>query len=253
MFLSRSLSSIFLFVPLSLSQAFHRAYLPDNVQPYESLEHYELTASRRELLRLKDRLGDKGILQLLQSDINSSTTDWHTILSNSTDNPIPATATVQAFVSPRVMNASIFLSWFGANTSDPHKDTGANPQHYMETPTTINNITSIRIVESWGDLVNDYTMPNYGPGTKQPYMAALADFPFQFVGQATLKDGTVVANVHNSFRDLSWADGIETVLTVWLPDGTPELIVQDVQWHQALEFTNWFKFAFRDIAEGKFP
>ena len=43
-----------------------------------------------------------------------------------------------------------------------------------------------------------YSIPNYGPGPKEPYMATLKDYPYQAVGEATLRDGTVIANIHNS-------------------------------------------------------
>jgi hypothetical protein len=46
-------------------------------------------------------------------------------------------------------------------------------------------------------------------------MATLKDYPYQAVGKATLRDGTVVANVHNSLRDKEDGTGIEAVLYGW--------------------------------------
>ena len=46
-------------------------------------------------------------------------------------------------------------------------------------------------------------------------MAALPDYPFQADGKATLRDGTVIANIHKSFRDSPGGNGIEAILYGW--------------------------------------
>ncbi len=43
-------------------------------------------------------------------------------------------------------------------------------------------------------------------------MATLKDYPYQAVGKATLRDGTVVADIRNSLRDKDDGTGIEAVL-----------------------------------------
>lgn len=113
------------------------------------------------------------------------------------------------------MNASTFLAWFGAGNSNPHKLLQAHPEHFVEAMSLKDGITSVEIVEEWGSLITHYSIPNYGPGPKEPYMAALDDFPYQAVGKATLRDGTVIANIHNSFRDKPDGSGIEARLYGW--------------------------------------
>jgi hypothetical protein len=93
--------------------------------------------------------------------------------------------------------ASAFLEWFSGREGGPNKMIGAHPEHYIEKATTINGITSVDIVETWGTLLTHYTIPNYGPDPKQPYMEDVKDFPFQAVGEAVLRNGTVIANIHN--------------------------------------------------------
>ena len=150
------------------------------------------------------------------------------------------------------MNASTFLAWFGSDAGGPHKLIGAHPEHYVEQEYHINGTTSVNIVETWGTLLTHYTLPDYGPGPKEPYMAALPDYPYQSVAKATLRDGTVIANIHNSVRDKPDGSGIEAVLYGWLPDGVPDDVIEGLRGHQAIEFTNWFKFAYRDIITGAF-
>jgi hypothetical protein len=43
-------------------------------------------------------------------------------------------------------------------------------------------------------------------------MATLKDYPYRAVGKATLRDGTVVANIRNPLRDKYDGTGIEAVL-----------------------------------------
>ncbi|ORY10507.1 hypothetical protein BCR34DRAFT_602084 [Clohesyomyces aquaticus] len=171
-------------------------------------QNFELSASRRALLLLKDRLTPSGLLKLLAKDINDADAAWHTILAKSSANRIPAKSTVHATKA-----------------------------------TTTNGITSVDAVETWASLFTQYTIPNYGPGPKKAYMEKLSDFPFQAVGEAVLRDGTVFADIHNSFRDKPDGCGIQAVLNVWVPDGAPRDVVEGMKQHQMVEFTNWLAFA----------
>lgn len=73
-------------------------------------------------------------------------------------------STVKALIPSRVMNATTFLKWFGNFT--PNKLLQAHPEHYVEIESVNNGVTSVDIVEEWGNLLTHYTIPNYGPGTK---------------------------------------------------------------------------------------
>ena len=212
-------------------------------------DDFELSESRRALLRLKDNLGVQGLLNLLGPDIEFANAKWKTILENSTGGHILAEARLEA----TLLDAKSFLAWFDADTGDKHKMTGANPEHFIEQPLVVNGIlTGFDIVENWGDLVVHYTIPSYGNNPKKPWMKKLPDWPYQAVGDAVLLDGKVIGNIHNSFRDKVDGTGIEADLCVWLPDSTPEGVVEGLRQHQAVEFTNWLKFAHRDITSGTF-
>ncbi|KAH6667158.1 hypothetical protein B0J14DRAFT_567671 [Halenospora varia] len=101
-------------------------------------------------------------------------------------------------------------------------------------------------------LLFHYSIPNYGPGPKKPYMATLKDYPYQAVGKATLRDGPVIANIHNSLRDKEDGTGIEAVLYGWLPSAAPTDVIQGLRNHQSIEFSNWLQFAYNDTIGGDY-
>ncbi|KAH6668507.1 hypothetical protein B0J14DRAFT_167117 [Halenospora varia] len=211
----------------------------------------ELPYSRRALLLLKDRLTPNGVLQVLANDIDNADAAWQAILAASSgQTPIPAISTVEALIPSHIMNASAFLTWFSSPA--PHKLLQAHPEHYVEIESVANGITSINIVEEWGSLLFHYSIPNYGPGPKKPYMATLKDYPYQAVGKVTLRDGTVIANIHNSLRDKEDGTGIEAVLYGWLPSAAPTDVIQGLRNHQSIEFSNWLQFAYNDTIGGDY-
>ncbi|TPX14100.1 uncharacterized protein E0L32_000494 [Thyridium curvatum] len=233
---------------------------------------FELASAHTALNKLKDRLGARAIRALLRPDIDAADRAWHAILArassssgggNNNNNetgapaaPILSEARVRAYNT--AYDAGAFVAWFAADTGDPHKMSGAHPEHYVESMAG----QAVDIVEAWGPLVTRYRIPAYvGGGPKRAFMRALPGFPHQATGQAVLQDGSlaVVGDIHNSFRDLRPGEeveagtrGVEAVLAVWLPAGTPADVVEGLREHQAVEFSNWFAFAQRDVIEGRF-
>ena len=211
---------------------------------------WELSNSRVVLLKFKDYLGPDAITKLLKPDIDRANAVWHAILANSTGGHVPACAHVES----NQLKAKDFNAWFGADTGDAHKMTGASPEHYVEaaSASAVDGALAVDIIEAWGPgIVTQYRLPAYDGKQKQAYVPPLDGYAFQAFGDATLLDGTVFASVRNAFRDRP-KGGIEALLCVWLPDSTPEYIVEGLRQHQAVEFTNWLKFAYRDISSKAF-
>jgi hypothetical protein len=84
-------------------------------------------------------------------------------------------------------------------------------------------------------------------------------FPFQSVGEETLRDGSgkVFGNLHYSFRDLVVDNGgktcgIELALNMWMPSKTPEDVKQGITEHLTIEYYNWVGWAYEDIMSGAF-
>ncbi len=223
---------------------------------------FELDAAHRALDLVKDHLGPPAITTLLAQDIATSDAAWHAILANSTGTShILSEARLRAFNT--AYNASTFLTWFGTDTGDPNKLLGAHPEHYVELMhvNASTGVASVDIIESWGPLVTRYQIPAYVTnGPKKPWLKKLPNFPLQSTGEAVLQDGSglVIADVHNSFRDLGVGEveagqkGLEAIISVWFPDGTPEDVLEGLREHQAVEFSNWLSFAQRDIDNGVF-
>ncbi|KAH8885525.1 hypothetical protein GQ53DRAFT_845514 [Thozetella sp. PMI_491] len=229
-----------------------------------SVSQFELAGSRRALLKLKDDLGPPAIAALLQADIESANAAWHSIVANSNSAAhILAQAHVKAIPSicdHRVnFTASAFLAWFAnGEPGNENKNIAAHPEHYVELG-SLNPDGTLRvdILEAWGPLITHYLLPHYaqlgtGTTTAPSWLKPLPGYPYQFVDQPILQDGSdlAIGYVHNSFRDSGC--GVEALLAVWLPSAIPPEILESLQQHQAVEFTNWLTAAYEDIRTGAF-
>ncbi|KAM7195337.1 hypothetical protein V8F20_007556, partial [Naviculisporaceae sp. PSN 640] len=111
--------------------------------------------------------------------------------------------------------------------------------------------------------------PGSPVGTRKPWMKEHPTFPLQMVGDETLMDGSekVIANLHYVYRDLApdetcqtgngkggkgSGSGVEAILAMWMPDSTPEEVVQGLSEHLEVEYYNWLRWAYEDIKNGVF-
>lgn len=67
------------------------------------------------------------------------------------------------------------------------------------------------------------------------------DYPYQSVGIAKLKDGTIMGGVRHQFKDTE--HGIEAKMCVEFPAGCPDEVVRDHQKHLATEWSGWIQWA----------
>lgn len=67
------------------------------------------------------------------------------------------------------------------------------------------------------------------------------NYPYQSVGIARLRDGTIIGGVRHQFKDT--VDGIEGILTVEFPWMCPAFIVKEHQKHLAAEWSGWIQWA----------
>lgn len=67
------------------------------------------------------------------------------------------------------------------------------------------------------------------------------NYPYQSVGIAKLKDGTVIGGVRHQFRDT--ATGIEARTVVEFPAICPKTILREHQKHLAAEWSGWIQWA----------
>lgn len=66
-------------------------------------------------------------------------------------------------------------------------------------------------------------------------------FPYQSVGIAKLKDGTIIGSVRHQFRDTE--TGIEARTVVEFPAICPKTILREHQKHLASEWSGWIQWA----------
>ena len=66
-------------------------------------------------------------------------------------------------------------------------------------------------------------------------------YPYQSVGIAKLKNGTVIGGIRHQFRDTE--EGLEVRTVVEFPAMCPTYIVRDHQKHLAVEWSSWIEYA----------
>ncbi|KAH8896248.1 hypothetical protein GQ53DRAFT_852299 [Thozetella sp. PMI_491] len=233
-----------------------------------SVAEFELVSARRALLKLKDSLGSSALAELLKPDVEAANIAWHTIIGNSnTSSHVLAETHIRAtpaFCDPKVkFTAESFLDWFARGQPDNmNKNLEAYPEHYGSSAALNPDGTiSVDSLEGWGNLITHSGFPRYAPVgapgvAKKPWLKELPDYPHQFVGEATLQDGSevVFADAHYSFKDIteSGACGVEILLALWLPPAVPRDIVESLKQHQAIEFNHWLPIAYEEIRTGVF-
>ncbi|KAK4213805.1 hypothetical protein QBC37DRAFT_422388 [Rhypophila decipiens] len=177
--------------------------------------------------------------------------------------------------------STTFLSWFlnsAFTPSSPNLMQG-HPEHYgiNLTPNPDGTLRG-EVLEPWGPLMTDSRVPRFMPvppddshSLKKPWMHPLKDYPLQMIGDETLMDGSekVIANLHYAYRDIAADEGcddgstsetgngkrgsgIEAILAMWMPDATPDDVVQGLSEHLEVEYHNWLRWAYEDIKSGAF-
>lgn len=252
-----------------------------------SLPTLELLAARRALLKLKTLLGPSALKSLVAPDIASGTSSWEAILSSAHDNassPDPSTRVLASVAFSAVppdcdavpkFSAGAFAGWF-ADTAfrRVEKLWAGHPEHYFIAISQNGDGTlAAELVEPWGPWVTHTKVPRLAPvtgqaggGVRMPWMKERREFPVQMVGQETLVGGSsppggsggVVGDLHYSFRDVERKGkpgkvcGIELVLDMWMPSGTPAEVKEGISQHLAVEYYNWVGWAYEDIKSGAY-
>ncbi len=245
-----------------------------------TVQVFELIAARRAIKKLKSLISQEDLKTLLAADIAAGDDAWHTILDDSQDDdsdPNPGDRVLAEVhftaipwdcpTTPAVNFTSLnFAAWF-ANSAFFHVQNlwDGHPEHYGIIITANNDTTlGAELIEPWGPLLTNSKVPRFTPvtgqpggGVKMPWMKAMPDFPIQMVGDETLTDGSgdVVGKMHYSWKDLAKGTGtcgVEAVLDMWMPSGTPEDVAEGMRQHLAVEYNRWVNQAYADIKSGAF-
>ncbi|KAI1802775.1 hypothetical protein F4811DRAFT_381258 [Daldinia bambusicola] len=209
------------------------------------------------ILKLKQDLGTEQLKVLLAPDQDDADKFWHDVISRSGSGWVPADARGVVFL-PNVSFAQ-FASWYSSPYADA-ANLAANPEHYdKETVTTATGLSS-KILEGWGGVTTNFTIPNFGAPdlVKNPFLRPLPEFPVQQAGDKVLRDGTRFGVLHISLRSVKGADygqpvdGFEIFSTVWYQDGAEDDHLEQERRHMVIEIVNLTLQAQRDIESGKF-
>lgn len=112
-----------------------------------------------------------------------------------------------------------------------------SPDHYALVPRG----STLEVIETTGNTpvpTQFYITFNDETGLQTPRDEA---FPYQSVGIAKLKDGTIIGGVRHQFRDT--ATGIEARTAVEFPAICPKTILKEHQKHLAAEWSGWIQWA----------
>ncbi len=112
-----------------------------------------------------------------------------------------------------------------------------SPDHYALVPRG----STLEVIETTGNTpvpTQFFITFNDETGLQTPRDES---FPYQSVGIAKLKDGTIIGGVRHQFRDN--ATGIEARTLVEFPAICPKIILKEHQKHLAAEWSGWIQWA----------
>lgn len=124
------------------------------------------------------------------------------------------------------------------NTEEHRKvNLSVSPDHYALVPRG----NTLEVIETTGNTpvpTQFYITFNDETGLQTPRDES---FPYQSVGIAKLKDGTIIGGVRHQFRDTE--TGIEARTVVEFPAICPKTILREHQKHLASEWSGWIQWA----------
>ncbi|KAI1183868.1 hypothetical protein F5B17DRAFT_434167 [Nemania serpens] len=185
---------------------------------------------------------------LVAADVAAADTYWHKLLASSKGGFVNGTVVVQGYAPHAVLNATAVMQWIAAaGVGWPNEFLNASPQHYLALtgPGVRQPGDTAEVIERWGsDLITYFRAV---PGPKRSFMPALDEFPLesQLTLDLFLSDGTVFSPSLTAFRDLPGRKGVEIYVGVWIPDSSPDDVVEDLRAHNTVEYSNWLKSTYK--------
>jgi len=226
-----------------------------------SKETYELETHKTAVKLLKDRLGEEGLLNILQPDIKAANAFWHDVISKSSGSWVSADAQAVGFFPN--LTAVRFALWSQSPLADASNNE-ANAEHYMKRTVEISpGILASEILEGWGGVTTLFGIPNYGTPnrTTYPFLRPLPEYPYQAAGDKVLRDGTdaVFGVLHISIRDVDGAEfgeegkkGVQVYSSVWYGDACTDDFLEAERRHMVIEIINLTIQAQKDLESGDF-
>ncbi|KAI0890377.1 uncharacterized protein GGS22DRAFT_150728 [Annulohypoxylon maeteangense] len=209
------------------------------------------------VLKLKQTLGTEKLKKMLEPDMDEADEFWNSAIDKSHNNSwVSADARGVAFL-PNVTYLQ-FAQWYASANADA-ANLAAEPEHYAKDTVANGSELSSKILEGWGGVTTNFTIPNFGAPdrNKDPFLRPLPEFPIQQAGDKNLRDGTRFGVLHISVRPVSGKDygqsfdGFEVYSTVWYQDGVSDDHLDQERRHMVVEIVNLTLQSQEDIASGK--
>ncbi|KAI0894964.1 hypothetical protein F4806DRAFT_471257 [Annulohypoxylon nitens] len=208
------------------------------------------------VLELKQSLGSEKLKTILLPDAADADKFWNDAIDKSHNNSwVSADARAVVFL-PNVTYLS-FATWYASANADK-ANLAAEPEHYVKETVANGTQLSSKILEGWGGVTTNFTIPNFGTPdrVKDPFLRPLPEFPIQQAGDKNLRDGTRFGVLHIAVRPVNGsdygqpADGFELYSTVWYQDGVSDDHLDLERRHMVVEIVNLTLQAQKDIASG---
>lgn len=176
------------------------------------------------LAKRKASIRDQGFLELFSQDIEDAKKFWYDVNSNSTLHDPTTWKAVEgrALVPLPNVNAWAFSTWSASPLADAANNRG-NAEHYFKKSTYAGGgaTGTSRILEGWGGVVTNFSIPNYSLRTcaQRPMVRPLHEFRLKACGDKNLVDSknTRFGVLNITARDVSVAGKryLDIYASVW--------------------------------------
>ena len=201
----------------------------------------ELIRARHALAYLTAKLGTAAMLQLLADDLDRTASEVHGWADTSAGEW--QTDTLQLVIAG--LKARAFQDWYADLVTHDRQLVlrAGHPEHFVNHRMT----DDIEVVENVGETgmpwhIRYHALPEDGNFP----MAWDPDYPVRY-GMAILMENATVGYSMRQSRDTR--DGMELLLTTFLPVAGPAGLAARHLHHLAIEFRNWTRLALADLHE----
>lgn len=201
----------------------------------------ELVRARHALAYLTAKLSTDTMLHLLGDDLNRTASEVHRWMAASAGKW--QTGTVQLVIEG--LRAQAFQDWYARMIMGDRQPTlrAGHPEHFVNHRVT----DDVEVVENIGETEMPWHIRYRGlPEDSSFPMAWDPDYPVRY-GMAILMDNATVGYSMRQSRDTR--DGMELLLTTFLPAAGPAGLATRHLYHFAIEFRNWTRLALADLHE----
>ncbi|KAK2042647.1 hypothetical protein LZ31DRAFT_543196 [Colletotrichum somersetense] len=212
------------------------------------------------LYERKSAIGDRGFLNIFVKDIEEAREFWYDVNDNSTlDHPATWKAVeCRALVHLPNVTAWAFSAWSASPLADAANNRG-NAEHYFKYSDHSGILATSHILEGWGGVTTNFSIPNYSPQTcaQRPMVRPLPEFAIKACGDKNLVDemSTTFGVLNIAARDVRGCDGkkrIDIYASIWYGNGISEEHLEAERQHVIIEIVNMSQKAQEDIESGRF-